>query len=180
MTPIDLGLPSGTKWAPMNVGASAPEQAGLYFSWGNTQGHTPGDGYEFTETAYNNTPGSEVSGQLPLANDAARVNMGGSWRLPTKTEFLELVNNCTYQFISRNDVNGVLFTSNINGNSIFIPASGNIDGDTLDGFNEYGLYWSATVSDQANACCLNFDDGNPDPESENPRYVGFTLRAVQS
>lgn len=178
MTPIDLGLPSGTKWAPMNVGASAPEEAGKYFSWGNTDGHTPGDGYEFTETRYNNTPGAEVSGQLPLANDAARVNMGGNWRIPTKTEVEELINNCTYLWTTQNGIAGALFTSNINGSTIFFPAAGRFDGANLEGLGENASYIASTLTNASNCDRMYFDDEGADADGFD-RYFGQSVRAVQ-
>ena len=180
MTPVDLGLPSGTKWAPMNVGASAPEEAGLYFSWGNTDGHTSSEGYAFTEDSYKNTPGVEISGNIPLTHDAARVNMGGNWRMPTQTEFAELVNNCTYLWTTQNGVNGAQFTSKINGNTIFFPATGHFYGTEREAFGVIGSYWSSTNLDTESSYTLYTESEKVDPNYDDVRSAGFTIRAVQS
>lgn len=163
----------------MNVGASAPEEAGLYFSWGNTQGHTTSEGYEFTQASYNNTPGVEISGNIPLSQDAARVNMGGSWRMPTQTEFAELVNNCTFLWTTQNGRKGALCTSNVNGHSIFFPAAGRFRGAQIEGFGEFGLYSSSTISDVENACGLGFGEEEASIVNTITRYIGLPVRAVQ-
>ena len=163
----------------MNVGASAPEEVGLYFSWGNTDGHTSSGGYDFTQAGYNNTPGVELSGNIPISQDAARVNMGGSWRMPTQTEFAELVNNCTFLWTRRNGFTGALFTSNVNGNSIFLPAAGRFQGAEIQGFGGFGLYWSSTNSDVENACGLGFSEEEASLVNTITRYIGLPVRAVQ-
>lgn len=107
---VDLGLPSGLKWANMNVGATSPEENGLYFSWGNVDGHAVdengnvADGYSFDETTYASTPGGQYTGgTLDAEHDAAKANMGGNWRMPTTTEIDELVENTDHYYI---DVDG--------------------------------------------------------------------------
>ena len=94
---VDLGLPSGLKWATCNVGASKPQDYGLYFAWGETTGFTadqvPGV-RAFTYDVYNAGPAASISTDLTLEQDAAHVNLGGNWRMPTKAEFQELLDNC--------------------------------------------------------------------------------------
>ena len=94
--PVDLGLPSGTLWADRNLGAKSPSDYGAFVSWGNTDLHFPDKGdvdwgdnddafrdYEFTEEEYEDTPGAKLKGDLDLEHDAAHVNLGGNWRMPT-------------------------------------------------------------------------------------------------
>lgn len=104
---VDLGLPSGLKWADRNVGAETPQDAGLYFSWGNVDGHAVDengnvtDGYSFDYNTYSTTLGSQYTGStLDAEHDAATSNMGGDWRIPTSAEILELVENTDHYYIS--------------------------------------------------------------------------------
>ena len=90
---VDLGLPSGLKWATCNVGASNPQDYGLYFAWGETTGYTAeqvkSGVRKFDSASYT---ASAISTNLTLEQDAAHVNLGGNWRMPTKAEFQELHN----------------------------------------------------------------------------------------
>ena len=136
---MDLGLPSGTKWATQNVGARKPSDYGLYFQWGDTQGYTAdqvgtGDGQkkfatDFSDYKWYNgstftkytTPGEA----LELEDDAAYANMGGDWHMPSSTQIQELIDNTTTAWTASDDgVTGMTFTSTTNGKSIFIPAAG--------------------------------------------------------
>ena len=103
---IDLNLPSGTIWADRNIGAETPQDNGLYFSWGNIDGHTVDensnviDGYSFDKNAYATTLGGQYKGStLDTEHDAATVNMGSEWRMPTMTETRELVQNTDHYYI---------------------------------------------------------------------------------
>lgn len=160
---VDLGLPSGLKWASCNVGADKPEDYGLFFAWGEVVGHNPdgSDGHRFSweeykwfdgkidfytmVSKYNDIPGhgSLVDNltTLELADDAASTNWGGSWRIPTEKEFRELINNCTWSLISKNGITGYEVSNN--GNSIFLPAA---SFRTTIGHPEKGVayYWSST------------------------------------
>lgn len=107
---VDLGLPSGLKWADRNVGAETPQDFGLYFDWGNVDGHAVDengnvtDGYSFDKNTYVTTPGSQYTGSiLDAEHDAATVNMGNDWRMPTVVETRELVQNTDHYYI---DLNG--------------------------------------------------------------------------
>ena len=175
---VDLGLPSGTKWADRNIGASNPEDTGLYFSWGNTVGHEAGKGYDF-EDDYDNTPGSELKGDIDLEHDAARVNLREPWKMPTKEQFKELVDNCESEVTTINEYLGRRFTSKINGNSIFMPFAGYIGGTGLRIRGSYGLYWSSSLLSQTLGYVLNFNSGGVDPADLNGRFFGFSVRAVQ-
>ena len=181
---VDLALPSGLLWCEHNVGAASPYDDGLYFSWGNITGHTGDDGYDFgtaNDGPYASTPGAALTGDIPAGNDydAARHNMGVPWRMPTVGEFQELNNNCDSEWTDEDGVAGSRFTSRINGNSIFFPASGNRHGTGLYLRGSYGLYWSASLYSQTNGYYLHFDASGVYPAYYNYRFYGFSVRAVQ-
>ena len=133
---VDLGLPSKTMWATCNVGSSKPEDEGLLFQFNRVDGYRYGDeNHKFKtntqnrqETGHSFTP-QTMSGKiynkrnniLDLADDAAHVNMGGRWKMPTKDEFYELVSNTTHTETTMHGVQGMMFTSKINGQQLFIP-----------------------------------------------------------
>jgi len=136
---VDLGLPSGTLWATMNIGASKVEDSGDKFAWGETKSrtdHNKGNyiyySDTFTATKYNDSDGLT---ELQNSDDAAYVNWGAKWRTPTKEDWIELKNSCSLSWTSKNGVNGYLVTSNSNGNTIFLPI---LKGEIA------GRYWSAT------------------------------------
>ena len=148
---VDLGLPSGIKWANMNVGAESVEGFGNNYAWGETETKDTYtlDNYKYTSamTKYNSSDGLMT---LESGDDAATVNWGDNWRTPTKTEWEELVNNCTRQWTSVNGVYGYRFKGS-NGNSIFIPAWVN---------NEAGYYWTSTLGrDIRTAYNVDYDQG---------------------
>ena len=132
---VDLGLPSGTMWATCNVGADKPEDEGLLFQFGRVDGYRFGDtNHKFKLNKQNKqdigdefipkTASGKLYGKndiLDSEDDAAHVNMGGRWRMPTKDELEELINNTTQKETTINGVRGILFTSNINGHQLFIP-----------------------------------------------------------
>ena len=175
---VDLGLPSGTKWADRNIGALNPEDTGLYFSWGNTVGHEAGKDYDF-EDDYDNTPGSDLKEDIDLEHDAARVNLGEPWKMPTKEQFKELVDNCESEVTTINGYLGRCFTSKINGNSIFMPFAGYIGGTSLIHRGSSGYYWSSSLGSQADGCHLYFNSGGVYPARDSRRFNGFSVRAVQ-
>ena len=178
---VDLALPSGLLWCEHNVGASTPYEHGLYFSWGNVTGHAEGSGYDFSDAVYAETPGAALTGNIPVNGtyDLARHNMGAPCRLPTVGEFQELNSNCDSEWTDEDGVAGRRFTSRINGNSIFFPASGLYDGTSLGGRGSYGLYWSSSYYSAANAYFLYFDSSSVGPAYDLSRRLGFTARAVQ-
>ncbi|MBQ7945142.1 MAG: InlB B-repeat-containing protein [Bacteroidales bacterium] len=189
---IDLGLPSGLKWATCNVGATSPEGYGDYFAWGEI---APKDEYSWATYKYCN--GSETSLTkyntssdygtvdnktiLEHIDDAARANWGGKWRIPTEAEQDELRNNCTWTWTTRNGINGYKVTSKTNGNSIFLPAAGYRYGTSVYNVGSYGHYWSSSLyeSNPSYACCLSFYS-DVVGWSYSYRYFGRTVRAVFS
>ena len=133
---VDLGLPSGLRWATCNVGASTPTAYGNYYAWGETSTKTT---YSSSTYTYSDNPTT-----LPSSADAATANWGSVWRMPTKEEFEELKNNCTVTWTTQNGVNGHLFTGP-NGNSVFLPAADHRDDISLYDAGSGGYYWSSSL-----------------------------------
>ena len=289
---VDLGLPSGTKWATMNVGSESPEDYGDYFAWGETEPkssytlenykwydsangnytkyiienpkyYIAGEGvegsgfacdlkwdpagcplvngtvtyknlpvgdYEFkiTDGSWNNSwgllylandPGNLIpsddygyniaftltsvadvtisfdgeaifiylnlgissddeiySSLLIRSDDAANANWGGSWRMPTNEEIDELVDNCTWTWISQNGVNGYKVSSKVNGNSIFLPAAGYKAGDSV--YTTNGLYWSSNITSNPEIENFMGFDSNSSGSEVLQRYDGLNIRPV--
>jgi hypothetical protein len=181
---VDLALPSGLLWAEKNVGANRPEDDGLYFSWGNIDGHTATDGYDFgtnNDGPYASTPGAALEGNIPsnITYDAAMHNMGAPCRMPTVSEFQELYNNCITEWTTQNGVNGRRFTSRINGSSIFFPAAGLRSGVSLYSRGSVGLYWSSSRYAAAYGYNMDFNATAVAPANANNRFRGCSVRAVQ-
>lgn len=176
---IDLGLPSGLLWASCNLGAAVPWRAGNYYSWGNIVGHPGGSGYDFSEQVYNSTPGAELSDDLDYEHDAARVSKGEPWRMPTREEFSELVNNCDRVWVTMKNMPGFNFISRINGKSIFFPAAGFYNELDLSDRGQTGFYWSSTWVSNVYARDLYFTRDSIQPGRENSRRLGMTIRPVR-
>ena len=178
---VDLGLPSGTLWATCNVGATSPEQAGLYFALGETTGFTAEQvksGVRKFNSASYTAP--SVSGNLTLEQDAAHVNLGGNWRMPTKAECQELFDNC--DAVWTDDYNGTgvagyIFTSKINGNSVLLPAAGGCYNSSLRSVGLFGNYLSASWDSPSLASYLDFDYRGWGLGSYY-RYYGYSVRGV--
>lgn len=150
---VDLGL--SVKWATCNVGANKPEEPGDYFAWGETQ---PKDYYDWSNYKWCKGSSSSLTKYcdrdsygivdkiyvLQLSDDAARVNWGGNWRMPLKSELDELYNSCTWTSTTQNGTKGYLVTGK-NGNSIFLPNAGYKSEGSLADLGAYGYYWSSTV-----------------------------------
>lgn len=160
------------------MGAINKEDSGLYFSWGNTEGHAEGSGYNFSPEVYNTTPGAAIDTNLSLNQDAAKNTLGSLWRMPTNSEFKELVDNCTSELTTINDVHGRLFTSKVNGNQIFLPAAGLYDRTTLGHRETNGYYWSSSYDSNENADSLIFGYTTIIPLNKSKRSLGFSVRAV--
>ena len=145
---VDLGLPSKTMWATCNVGADEPEDSGLLFQWGRIDGYKYGDENNHFKMDDITTASGKIYKEneiLDLEDDAAHVNMGGKWRMPTNDQLKELINNTTHNAVTINGVKGMLLTSNINGQLMFIPFGGWWDDDNFDYAGYYGIMWSSQV-----------------------------------
>ena len=169
---VDLGL--SVKWATCNVGASKPEEYGNHYAWGETS--TKSSYTENNSVTYGKNF-SDIGGNPTY--DVAREKWGSTWRLPTKAEFDELLNNCTWTWTIQNGIKGYKVTSKKNGNSIFLPAAGWRDGTSLYGQGAGGFYWSSTPHESSsyNAYNLYFNSGY----HSMPWYLrvlGYSVRPV--
>ena len=181
---IDLGLPSGTKWACCNVGATTPEDYGGHYAWGETQPKSVynWDTYQYGYYNYDDdyshlvNIGSDIAG---TSYDAATVNWGAPWRMPSLTQIKELLNNCSSIWTTQNGVNGRRFTGP-NGGSIFLPAAGSRWGSGLGIAGTYGIYWSSSLyeSHPDNAYNLGFGSGSANWYSDS-RNGGLSVRPVR-
>lgn len=151
---VDLGLPSGLKWATCNVGAAGPEYNGEFFAWGETESRK-----EFTDKSYSHFRGF-MQGYTDLGNnigaskyDAATKKWGGTWRLPTIDDFDELLNNCVWEMTVVDNRNGYKITGKT-GNSIFLPVAGYRNGKTHYCEGKNGHYWSASPDDTHTGCAF--------------------------
>lgn len=141
---IDLGLPSGTKWACCNIGASSPEGYGGYYAWGETseKSYYDDDTYAYYNSQTNKyiSIGSDIAG---TSYDVAHVQWGGSWVMPSHDRQMELMEHCTREWTTFNGVNGMLVTGP-SGGQIFLPAAGYRRSDNLSSGGSRGYYWSST------------------------------------
>ena len=170
---VDLGLPSGVKWATCNVGADSPEDYGDYFAWGET---SPKVEYTYENSLTYGEQMSDISGNAQY--DAATANWGGSWKMPTREQMVELVDHCEWEWTQFNGVDGSKVTGP-NGNSIFLPAAGYRYGSSLYYAGELGDYWSSTPyeSNSNNAWYLYFDSSVQNVYL-NYRDLGRSVRPV--
>ncbi len=185
---VDLGLPSGLKWATCNVGAYAPEIYGDYFAWGETEPKETywWDNYKYGTynhdsdysklTKYNATDDKIT---LEAEDDAAVQNWGGAWRMPTDDEWTELRENCIWTWTTLNGVNGYEVKA-VNGNSIFLPAAGCRRGYNLDYAGDRGYCWSSLLStDDLGYTWGVYFNSNSVNRYSGWRYCGRSVRAVQ-
>lgn len=193
---IDLGLPSGTKWATCNVGADKTEDDGLLFQFGCTDGYnysdknnkflTARESKKATGSNYINpsSTGNEYNkGQkLKLEDDAAHVNMGGKWIMPTKADLQELCDNTTRQVVTIKGKKGMLFTSKLNDKSIFVVFAGYWDCDDGRFYNSGsdGCLRSSEIysSDAITAWCIGFNSIGGCGIDYGPRADGYSVRGV--
>ena len=169
---VDLGL--SVKWATCNVGATTPEEYGDYFAWGET---TTNETYTENNCATYNVSMNDISGNAQY--DAATANWGGSWRMPTKNELNELINNCTWTWTTQNGVNGYN-VEGPNGNSIFLPAAGHRLGSSLYCAGIYGIYWSSTPYENDGGYSAYYFGFESDSHhmANDGRYYGQSVRPV--
>ena len=196
---VDLGLPSGTMWATCNVGADKPEDPGLLFQFGRVDGYAYDDeNHQFRTMEQNSQDtGNEyipktTSGKtynagetLQTADDAAHVNMGGAWRMPTNGQLEELLNNTTHDVVTVNGVQGMLFTSTkpgYEGKQLFIPfMQGYWYNGSFSAAGSYAYMWSSQMhpSDVDSAYRLYCDSsGNANIDIDFYRSYAFSVRGV--
>lgn len=187
---VDLGLPSGTRWATMNVGAKSASDYGSYYAWGETSTkstytwsnlkyclNSSGDKFSkyVTKSNYGNVDGKI---ELDLSDDAAYVNWGSGWRMPSKAQIEELRVKCKWTWTMMGGHNGYKVVGP-RGVSIFLPVAYGWDESGFLDYDSYGWYWSRTLETSYGydyfACYLDF---NLDLSSATYRYNGLPVRAV--
>ena len=187
---VDLGLPSGTKWATKNVGASKPEEYGDYFAWSkiesylNNHHNGPRKDYGIDSLEYGGDLGGggwgENQTELTPAQDAASMNWGEEWRIPSKVQFDELKNYCTWTWTTMNGVSGYQIVG-VNGNSIFLPSAGYRSETSLYDTNTNGKYWSRSIdtNNKNLAWYMNFNGDEILIDGYSHNY-GLSIRPVRS
>ena len=190
---VDLALPSGTKWADCNIGASSPTEYGNYYAWGEKTKKSDyvGSTYKYGNahnklTKYCTRPSYGLNGftdnktELILFDDVARQSWGGSWRIPSKEQFDELIDYTKHMWTSINGVKGILFTGR-NGNSIFLPAAGYRSDTSLYDAGCIGNYWSRTINEgyPGHAYYLHFSSNNAYVNYLLLRFDGRPIRPVR-
>lgn len=193
---IDLGLPSGLKWASFNLGASSPQEAGVFFSWGETApGSYTEDGYRFydsTSSTYTKYVATErfgtVDGKTLLdpEDDAVAVHLGEGWHTPSADDFQELIDQCEWTAATREGVDGYEITSKTNGARIFLPAGGTVTynkgANSLSDFGLSTVYWSASLDESWSnyGFCIYASINNP-PKAMlgSLRVNGLCIRGVK-
>ena len=185
---VDLGL--SVQWATTNIGASVPEEFGYYFAWGEIE---PKDEYSWSTYKWSNSDGSiftkynanqsmgivDNKNVLGLEDDAARMNWGGDWRMPTLEEWQELYTQCVWVWTTQNGVKGHKITSKTNGNSIFIPAAGRKSNNKVDLGGLFGCYVTSTLVYHNSSYSYYIYCGTSYAyEYSNARFVGHPIRPV--
>lgn len=187
---VDLGLPSGTKWATRNLGQESEEASasdfGSYFAWGETKAKK-----SFSRGNYTFTDGGRYDGTVKQIagtdHDAASVMLGGKWHIPSNIELDELISNCTWEFTGIPDkknpetfsIRGFKVTGP-NGKSIFLPAGGEIVDNNTVSFNSTCYYWTSTRTawlEKAYVLSANFDEQQV---YNLDRCIGNLIRPVLS
>lgn len=187
------------KWATCNVGSTTPEGYGDYFAWGEASAKSDyswstykffnvGDNLKLTkycnDSDYGDNGFTDGKSTLDLSDDVTRQKWGGSWRMPTQTELIELRNtdNCIWTWTIRNGVNGYLVTSKKSGfadRSIFLPAAGYRYATSLNDVGSYGYYWSSSLYTDypGGAYYLRFNSNEVDLDGSTRNY-GLSVRPV--
>ena len=176
---VDLGLPSGTKWARFNIGATSETDYGDLFAWGSTESYRLNGTTAIDKTGnYGRSYVNKIQHDLYPNEDVATVKWGKGWCIPTKAQFEELLANTTDEWTAINGINGRKFTAS-NGKYIFFPAAGYVDGGTLSSRGSNGGYWSRSFVSASSARALYFSSSGRNVNA-TPRYHGFSVRPVMS
>ena len=200
---VDLGV--SVKWATCNLGASKPEDFGDYYAWGEAEPYyvslsdktwkdSKSDGYKWSSyswcqdgeytalTKYNTVEKyGPVDNKTALeeADDAARVLLGGSGRIPTDAEWSELIAQCKWEMVTQNEMPGYRVSSKTNRNSIFLPAAGYRSGRSFNGDETGGYYWSSSLNtDLPNTAWRIFFNSGGVCRCNLARCVGISIRPV--
>ena len=167
---VDLGLPSGTKWATMNVGASSETDYGNYYQYGKGASQ-----YAATSGDSNY---SGIEDPLDSSVDTAVQVWGGQWHMPTKAQIKELIDNTTYKWVENYKDSGIGCTLTAkNGAVLFLPAAGIWYNGSLRNVGVNGYYWGSSPSGSLGACYLYFKNGSKEVGSSY-REQGYSVRPV--
>ena len=175
----------------MNIGATAPEEYGDYFAWGEV---TPKESYTWTTYKWCNGNWDSMTKygvkssfgvvdnktELDPEDDAATMNWGSEWCMPTKEQQDELRNNCTREWTTINGVKGCLLTSNINEATLFLPAAGYIWNSTVSSGGSSGFYWSRNLKTTGGGSHSLFFSSNSMSITDYSRGYGQSVRAVRA
>ena len=155
LSAIDLGLPSGTKWANMNLGAKKPWDYGSYYAWAESVEKAY---YDETVYTYVKDNSYVYFGNIcGTDQDVAHEKWGAMWQIPSLEQFQELLEHCVSRYKTYNRVNGLIITSKVNGNSIFLPAAGKQWKSRESVGGDYGCYWTGTQNPNNPECVYSFE-----------------------
>ena len=171
----------GPHWAKWNVGANSETEYGDLFAWGVTKPYRLNDTTAIDSTDnYSDSKAASITKDLKPNEDAATVNMGSGWRMPTKAEFDALIANTDSTWTTIGGVNGRKFADKRDANNyIFFPASGYVYGSSLIGRGSRGRCWSRSFNSSSSVWRLGFNSSEQVTTSDN-RYYGFCVRGVRS
>ena len=201
---VDLGLPSGVKWATKNLGASKPSDYGDHYAWGETEPKAVYSWatYKWMQSGFSDenhiTKYTVVDGKkdaiwydsdgnfigdgkvtLDAEDDAATVKLGSPWRMPTIEEAKELLDNCTWTWITLYGIDGCE-VKGPNGNSIFLPAAGRRYDSLHTNVNKWANYWTGSLKwDYSTASHYFLFDSDSHESASLHRYYGFSIRPVR-
>lgn len=167
---VDLGL--SVKWATCNLGASSPSDFGDYIAFGESSSKST---YNARNSLCFQKHQSDISG---TSSDAAKSRWGGNWRIPTLSEVKELMETCTWDWTTIDGHSGYKITG-LNGNSIFLPASGGKSDDKLFDRGSFGAYWSSTPKDREESYTINFNSEDYG-WSADAKFGGIPIRPVMN
>ncbi len=171
---VDLGLPSGLKWATHNVGAFEAQEVGTYFAWGELKSK---ESFEMDSDTYGVVMG-DISGDVNY--DVAASAWGSTWRMPTEADAKELRDNCTFEWVQISNTLQGCIVKGPNGNEIYLPAGGFMTDMTVDFFDSEGAYWLSTPdpTDAGYSCFFYFYNTNFCNVGWFSRYAGLLIRPV--
>jgi uncharacterized protein YjdB len=171
---VDLGLPSGTLWATTNIGADSPKDYGSHFMWGETEPKEYSDKNDYKFADYSKYNSTDNLSELELCDDAAYVNWGSDWRIPSKTDFEELYDNCT---ITRGSNKDMVFSGK-NGDSIKLPLAGYYYSGYSSSYR--GVYWTRDKYPSGPYTFQFTSYGNTGEVDFSPRYYSASIRPVKA
>lgn len=171
-------MPSKTLWAEKNLGAEQVTGFGDFYSWANIDGHPQGDGYNFNQDTYNGTAGASLESDITPSFDAATVALGEKYRIPSRADYQELIDNCESEWVTIDETNGVMMTSRINGRKIFLPANGERASLNHNLINERLFLWTSAWDSSTSAHILSSNQSHVLAEFTTERRYGASIRPV--